>query len=383
MHCYDLMTIPSFKDIKLVAGKSGLGRKVSWVYVLHTESLENWVYGGEVLFIVNSENITKTIEDAILHNISCAVILKDKENNSVITGDIKDISNKNNLPLFEMDYNLKLIDVTRQISTYIIQKQEKNDYLNYFFQEILFSDTLTDEDRAEFFTTYGFHSDHQFFIAVLKNNDVMQLSNLKTMFNIYTAEDNAKFLSTIINGAIVFLCFGLPAQIDNAKQSLKNAFSIVSEKTKDKLYMGIGNRCYTLINVHFSYAKSKKALTLCSNENRLIDYEELGFYRLLLNTVDLKELEDYTEHVLGVFKKYDKINQTSFLQTIESYVINNGNINRISSDLHIHRNTCLYRLSKIKELFHIDLEDPYIRADIINCISITEFLNKKESQKES
>lgn len=382
MYCYDLMKIPSFKDIKLVAGESGLNRKVSWVYVMQTVSLENWVYGGEVLFIVDSQNLYNTIEDAVSHNISCAVVLKNKENKSIITDDIKHLSNMNNFPLFEMDYNLKIIDVTREISTYIVQKQEKTDYLNYFFQKVLFSENLMDEDIEEFFINYGFHSDHQFFIATVKNSDVFQLNNLKTMFNIFIAEDNAKFLSSVINGNLVFLCFALPSQINNAKKCLKNAFNTVSEKTSDNLYMGIGNRCYSLRAVHYSYIKSKKVLSICSDENKLTDYEELGFTRLLLNTIDRKELEDYSCHVLGTFKEYDRNNQTDFLNTIKSYVMNNGNINKISLDLHLHRNTCLYRITKIKEIFNINIEDPYVRADIINAFCISDFLNSQNNRSD-
>ena len=382
MHCYDLMKIPSFKDIQLVAGESGLNRKVSWVYVMQTDSLENWVYGGEILFIVESKNLYKTIEDAVSHNISCAVVLKDKEDRSLITDQIKFLADTNNLPLFEMDYNLKLIDVTREISTYIIQKQEKNDYLNYFFQKVLFSENLSDEDIEEFFITYGFHSDHQFFIATVKNNDVFQLNSLKTMFNIFINEDSGKFLSSVINGNLVFLCYAFPSQINKAKLCLKNAFNTVSEKTADTLYMGIGNRCYSLRAIHYSYIKSKKVLSICSDENRLTDYEELGFTRLLLNTIDHRELKDYSCHVLGTFKEYDKQNQTDFLNTIKSYVMNNGNINKISLDLHLHRNTCLYRLTKIKEIFNINLEDPYIRADIINAFSIYDFLDIQNSKKD-
>lgn len=48
--------------------------------------------------------------------------------------------------------------------------------------------------------------------------------------------------------------------------------------------------------------------------------------------------------------------------------------NKASTQLYIHRNTCIYRIAKIKELFQIDLEDPYVRADILNSLSIYRFL---------
>ncbi|WP_326910732.1 helix-turn-helix domain-containing protein [Sedimentibacter sp. MB31-C6] len=70
---------------------------------------------------------------------------------------------------------------------------------------------------------------------------------------------------------------------------------------------------------------------------------------------------------------YEEKNQTSFIKTMEAYVQCNGNINKASAQLYIHRNTCIYRISKIKELFQIDIDDPYVRADILNSLSIYSF----------
>lgn len=380
MYCYELMKIPSFKDIKLIAGESGLNRKVSWVYVLQTPSLENWVYGGEILFIVNAEDLCKTIEDAISHEISCAVVLKNKQNQSVLTDRILKLADREDFPLFEMDYNIKLIDVTREISTCIVHKQEKLDYLNYFFHKILLTEPLKDEDMEEFSVNYGFHSDHHFFIATIQTKEIHRLSTLKNMFHIYIAEENVRFLSTIMNGRLVFLGFASSSHMDKAKQILKTSFSLVDEKYHGEMFMGIGSRCNSLRDVHYSYMKSIKALSLCTLEKQITDYEELGFSRLLLNTIDARELKDYASHILGAFKEYDAANQTSFLSTLESYVLFNGNINKISASLHIHRNTCIYRLAKIREIFRIDLEDPYVRADILNSLSIDHFLKKQHIQ---
>ena len=374
MYCYELMKIPSFKDIKLVAGDNGLNKKVSWVYVLQTEALENWVYGGEILFIMNTSNLYQKIEDAVSHKISCAVVLKNENNESTLTEDIIHFANEENFPLFEMDYNIKIIDVTREISTYIVHKQEKSDYLDYFFHKILLSESLKAEEIEEFSLNYGFHNDHEFFIAAVQCSNIAKLNNVKTLFHIYIAEDNVRFLSTIMNGRLVFLAFASEKQLYHAKEILKNSFHIIHANFPDELSMGIGSCCHSLREVHHSYVKAVKALSLCSDNTRIIDYETLGFARLLLHMNDTQELIDYASHILGNIKEYDRANQTNFLTTIEAYVLHNGNINKVANYLHIHRNTCIYRISKIKELFEIDPENPYTRADILNALAIYHFL---------
>ncbi len=380
IYCYELIKLPSFKNIKLIAGESGLDRKISWVYVLQTPSLENWVYGEEVLFVLNSNDIYKTLEDAVSHCISCVVVLKDKNNKSILTPEAIQLANKENFPLFEMDYNIKIIDVTRDISTYIIHKQEKTEYLNYFFYKIFLSDNLKTEDIEEFVLNYGFSNEHNFLVATIHGKDVSKLNDIKSLFHIYVSEENVRFLSAVLNGRLVIIAYGLPKYMNKAKQTIKSTFSIINKKFSDSLCIGIGNISPRLRDIRYSYIKSIKALYLCRTNKKIIDYEELGFPRLLLNTADVNELKDYSTHILGKILEYDKNNTTFFLETIKFYVLCNGNINKSANKLHIHRNTCIYRISKIKELFQLDLDDAYIRADILNAFSIYDFLENIDSE---
>src|SRR5690606_3700369 len=101
--------------------------------------------------------------------------------------------------------------------------------------------------------------------------------------------------------------------------------------------------------------------------------------RLLLSSLKKDELKEYADLFLKEIKEYDEKNKTFFLQTVEAYILNNGNINKMSAQLYIHRNTCIYRLSKIKELFQMDLDNPYTRADILNSLSIYRFLDNSLS----
>jgi len=378
VHCYELLKIPSFKNIELVAGEAGLDRKVSWVYVLQTPSLEDWVHGGELMFVVNNDNICKVLEEAVLHQIAGVVVLKNKQNESNLNDEIINFANKENLPLFEMDYLIKIIDVTRDISTYIIHKQEKIDYLNYFFHNILFSENIKKKEIDDFTLNFGMHSEHVFFIATMQCKDVSKLTNIQTLLQMYIDDTDAHFLIINLNSRLIIFSYILSNYVNKAKKLLKSSFSMLNEKFPDLLFMGIGNTCTSLYDIRYCYMKSMKCIELCTNEMRIIDYEELGFQRLLLNTTDEEELEEYARYILGNVKEYDEKHQTFFLKTMEAYILFNGNINKTSAELYVHRNTCIYRIAKINELFQIDLDNPYIRADVLNCLSIYRFLDKLE-----
>ncbi len=376
--CYELMKIPTFQSIQLVAGELGLNRLVSWVYVLTTPSLEEWVHGGELIFVVTHDDIKKLLKDAVSHQIAGVVVLKNKENESLLDDEMIDFANKEKLPLFEMDYNIKLLDVTKDISAYIIQRQEKVDYIDYFFHNILFAEHLEKKNIDDFTLHYGFHSENLFFIATIHSKDYSKLTSIHVLMERYIGDINVRFLMMNLNSYLVILACTTSDTVKKAKTLLKSSFTMINEKFPDLLLMGIGDTCDSLYDIRNSYTKSMKSIDLCTGDKRIVDYGELGFSRLLLSTIDEVELEEYANYILGPVKDYDEIHESFFLKTMEVYVLCNGNVSKTSSQLYIHRNTCVYRIAKINELFDIDIDNPYTRAEILNCLSIYRFLGQIE-----
>jgi PucR family transcriptional regulator, proline-responsive transcriptional activator len=376
VHCNELMNIPSFKNIHLIAGESGLERKVSWVYILQTPSLEDWVHGGELMFVVNNKNVYNILEEAVSHQLAGVVVLKSEENESNINEEIIRYANKENMPLFEMDYHIKLLDITRDISNYIFQKQKREDYLERFFYNLLFVTKLNNEDIDEYAMHFGYQLGQVCFIAVLKyEEDTSKLEQIRLSLQLYIDDSNVILQSIIISNYIVILAFVVPEYMNKAKKLLKSAFHILYDKYSEKLCIGIGSTCHSLYDVRQSYYQAMKSLRLCTKENVIIDYHELGFPRLLLNITNEENLEEYATFTLGKIMNHDKKNDTFFLKTLETYILCNGNISKTAANLFIHRNTCIYRMEKIKELFNLDYDDPYIRANILNSLCIIKYLN--------
>ena len=49
--CRDLFQLKNFSRAKLLAGERGLYREISWPYVRMTESISQWLYGKELIFV--------------------------------------------------------------------------------------------------------------------------------------------------------------------------------------------------------------------------------------------------------------------------------------------------------------------------------------------
>ena len=116
--CVDLMPLKCFQQIRLVAGRKGLYRKLSWPYVCFTPTISQWLHGGELIFVVDSgmqadeQGICRFLGECIEHNMAGMVILVGGDSGLSVSAELKALADEKNFPLFEMPWSLKMIDVT-------------------------------------------------------------------------------------------------------------------------------------------------------------------------------------------------------------------------------------------------------------------------------
>jgi PucR family transcriptional regulator, purine catabolism regulatory protein len=83
---------------------------------------------------------------------------------------------------------------------------------------------------------------------------------------------------------------------------------------------------------------------------RVLAFNDLGVYRLLLLLRDQPELWTFYQETLAGLAAYDAKQQSELLHTLDAYFNNLGNLRRTADAIHVHRNTLLYRLERIKEI---------------------------------
>ena len=63
-----------------------------------------------------------------------------------------------------------------------------------------------------------------------------------------------------------------------------------------------------------------------------------------------------SQKILGL-RTFDGDHNTDYYNTLKLYVQNHLNAVQTAKQLYIHRSTFLYRMEKIKEMIHLDLDD--------------------------
>lgn len=120
-----------------------------------------------------------------------------------------------------------------------------------------------------------------------------------------------------------------------------------------KLAVTLSNPAATLADWPRALREAEQSLLLgrqLFGAERVLSFNDLGVYRLLLLLREQPELWSFYQETLSGLAAYDTRQQSDLLHTLEAYFNNLGNLRRTADAIHVHRNTLLYRLERIKEI---------------------------------
>ena len=115
---------------------------------------------------------------------------------------------------------------------------------------------------------------------------------------------------------------------------------------------GLGEPAIGPANLRQSAAEARDAASLgrlTLGPRRIARQSDLGVYRLLLALRDSGALAPFVRQTLQPLDD-DARSGDLLLETLKVYFANNGNALRAAQQLHLHRNSMLYRLRRVSEL---------------------------------
>ncbi|MBD3107136.1 XylR N-terminal domain-containing protein [Bacillus sp. AGMB 02131] len=126
-----------------------------------------------------------------------------------------------------------------------------------------------------------------------------------------------------------------------------------------KVYMGAGRLSTSIEGIGESYCD---AFRICDflrcaypTKSKFTTYEQLDPVMLVLRSTEPKPLIAFYQKILGKLVTYDEENEASLIQTLRTYLENNGNVNCTAKELNLSIPGFRYRLEKIESLLDSDL----------------------------
>jgi sugar diacid utilization regulator len=409
INCRDILKLPGMENLKLIAGENGLDRSVRWVHIVDVPEVSEWVNGGELIFItgVGLKNSNKQLLDLLIEinnkNLSGLVINIGPYIKS-IPNELIDLANELKFPVFEIPFEVKLINLTQIISKAIFTKQMQNESLNSLMKDIIYEDYNEEMlNRAIF---HGYNTKKSYIATIIDIDDFSKYIKRKKLINeeeileckrtikliISNVMEKYKKSTLTMNQSDSFTCI-IPLDhkkllVDNKDKNEKiREVAVLLEDIKSNISkslpgltvsIGIGGVCNELKKLKESVEQADKALKIlkmCNKKDSIRSYKNLGIYRLFFQVENKKELTSLYEEYLAPLVNYDTNNSSDLVKTLEILLLENQNVSKTADMLFIHRNTLKYRITKIEEILDIDLKDANTCFNILLCIKIKRFIN--------
>jgi sugar diacid utilization regulator len=124
-----------------------------------------------------------------------------------------------------------------------------------------------------------------------------------------------------------------------------------------RVTVGVGRDFPTFEHMAESFRQAELAAELGQTlwgGNRAVHYDDLGIHRVLFA---LREHEGMVPPALQRIIEHDTEHGTEYVRTLAAYLRHMGRMRSAAAELGIHRNTLEYRVGRIAELAHTDLEN--------------------------
>jgi purine catabolism regulator len=142
---------------------------------------------------------------------------------------------------------------------------------------------------------------------------------------------------------------------------------------------GIGQIARAIQAIPQAWREAQQALEIgrrLFGEGKLHSFARLGIYRLLFPLYGEQTLLDFYQETLGPLLDADNRGNQALLETLEGFFRCNGNLSETARVMHLHRNSLLYRLSRIEELLGRSLEDAELRLSLQIALKIRVLLER-------
>lgn len=108
-----------------------------------------------------------------------------------------------------------------------------------------------------------------------------------------------------------------------------------------------------------------------SEPARTVTVEQFGFFRLLLDVRDPRELVQFADRILGPLRDYDDRRRTDLVETLSVYMDSDCSTAETARRLHLHHNSVSYRLKSIGRILGLtSLSEPKVLLRLELALSI-------------
>jgi hypothetical protein len=379
------------KDCRLVAGEKGLDRIVTWPYYSELTDFGSWLTGGELVIFSGlglaepGKHLGALVHECLRVSASGLLVFVHDSHIPRIGPEVLALCDEHALPLFEVPWEIKVINLTRQISQFVMNRQMRAAASFGILKELLLDNTVQPDMLRDI------HGENEnYFVACmdirnldtyLKKNRILQEADIAS-FELYMLRNAQSWfeakqypvkLSFIAKAIVLFIPvrpWGKPLVFADFISHMERFNRFLS------YYIGLSRQSRDLARIREKYLEARRAAeSVREGELPVRGYSELGFTHLLFHVNNRDVLEEYCDEVLAPLFRA-KENNGELLTTLICYLRCDCSIGAAAKDLAIHENSLRYRLKRIEEILRVNLKSYGVITELNNAVKTGFFLGK-------
>ena len=372
----EILKLKELKNARVIGGKSGLNQPISWIHIVYDVNIGPWI-GPSNLVYTNGSGFSYPEQDllSILKQLkeshAAGIMVERGKFINVISPKVIRLADELSLPLIEIVGEVNITGITHAIA-YLCFENEKRLQQKELLKKLIYFPTTVphDKDYEELLQSFAFpciavafQLDSASVQYSVKRTAQSMLTLLRDTFSIPNEfflhfEKDSHYICLLplcdISKRNVSVEDSLLHGLDQARTQLEYQNGITAS-------IGCGTIIQNISQISLSVYQAVcaiESLHLCNRFNEIRFYKNMGVYRIFFQYQNDQELLRLYHTILGKLSAYDVENNSQFLETLETYLENNGNLTATADALFIHKNTLKYRLNRIKEILGIDFDQP-------------------------
>ncbi len=362
------LKLNTFKEAKVIAGKSGLQREITRISVAECpefpiDPVLNAQYNllfkqGDFLltsFFAIKDKPKEIFETVKLYNDYqssglCVIDLYIKQFPKYII----DYADKHNYPIIQIRQHVSYAEIISDIMEAIIQNKEDT-ILELKVDHILYSAKTEDEVTR---TAFSMNSNFKKYFICLYCK--VEQKNEKNIQDIRERLHVPKECLVLKYKEGILLILSFDKNSNNNIQSRANYTIQEILSIYPSINIGISDICMQISKLNECIHQSLIACDLTQIENKtIISYNETGIYKFLIALKNKKELKEFYNSVMVPLKEYDQKHNTELVRTAVYFIDHDGDLKKTAKCLFQHENTIRYRIAKMKKI--LDMPDANIK----------------------
>ena len=390
------MSVPVYKlcsegnntyGLKLVGGKSGLSRDVSWAQVMEDKGYGSFLLKNELIFTTGVgksgddgwlksfiETLIRSGSSGIVVNIGKYIARDD------IGDEIIELCDSHQFPIFTMPWNVRLTDVLQSFLYAIFASKEKEFEITSAYKQLFLGQNAEEGIARLKLNDVDEHKPYQVVLMCLEDAGSSEELNLSlTSYKFALNKSRVPYAVFPLKK-----CVALVLQVESRKKSqelVRRLHDHVTRCGHRDFRVGMGMIVPSLRRLSVSYDQALYAVSwACSRHIPMQYFGGLGVYAVLFSQQNRLAIRELHDDCLADILKYDEERQGNLFQTLESYLKNDGSIQAVARETYVHRNTVAYRIRKIKQILQCDVTSQELRFTYMLACHIHHYFSFMEKE---